>query len=61
MTQTTELLEERKTNLKHKGKPVYEVTRRYVKDGWKHKTATITELCEKYSDGEGVHYRKIYY
>ena len=56
--QTTELISERKTELKHKGKPVFEVVRRYCKDGWSHKVATITDLCTVY-EKEGVRcYRK---
>jgi hypothetical protein len=59
--QTTELVSENKTDLKHKGKKVYEVTRKYCKNGWKHKTATITDLCTKHTDKNGnSHYKKIY-
>jgi hypothetical protein len=55
--QTTTLISERKTALRYKNKPVYEVTRQYCKDGWKHKVATITDLCTKSGEGE---YTKIY-
>lgn len=55
--QTTKLISERKTELKYKGKSVYEVTRQYMKDGWSHKVATITDLCTR-SDNGG--YTKIY-
>lgn len=59
--QTTELISERKTELKYKGKPVYEVTRQYCKNGWKHKVATITDLCTVY-EKEGVRcYKKVYF
>jgi hypothetical protein len=59
--QTTELISERKTELKHKGKTVYEVARKYCKGGWLHKVATITDLCTVY-EKEGVRcYRKVYF
>ena len=55
--QTTKLISERKTSIKYKGKPVYEVTRQYMKDGWIHKVATITDLCTRSKNGG---YTKIY-
>jgi hypothetical protein len=59
--QTTELISERKTELKYKGKTVYEVVRKYCENGWLHKVATIKDLCTVY-EKEGVRcYRKVYF